>query len=183
MHGTFDEAGRESIRFTPLEAIAVFREGAVPESRDFDFLVGDWTATGTRFDARGSVLLEYKGRWHAEHLCERRMILDHFTAEVDGGGPFAFFATLRTWSPLSRRWEMTFLSAMQPHLLDSFTGRRVGDEMHLEASGRDGDGTAVLARVRFHSITDSSFSWEQTGSRDGGRSWHLEARIEATRLG
>lgn len=183
MSGESAETGLKSTRFSRAEAIAAFRSGAPPESADFDFLIGDWIVRGERYGADGSPEFEYDGQWHAEHLCDRRMVLDHFTAEVDGGGPFAFLATLRTWCPFSDQWEMTFLTAMQPQPQGSFTGRRVGDEMHLTATRRGADGGPVESRVRFHAITPTSFSWEQTTSRDGGKSWQLEARIHSQRRG
>jgi hypothetical protein len=78
---------------------------------------------------------------------------------------------------------MTFLTAMQPQLLESFTGRRVGEEMHLLARGRGADGKRIESKVRFHSITSTSFSWEQTSRRDDRDSWFLEAEIHAERCG
>ncbi len=37
-----------------------YLKGASPESRQFDFLIGDWDVAATRYKGDGSVLLQYR---------------------------------------------------------------------------------------------------------------------------
>lgn len=164
------------------ELVARYLAGAPRESEQFDFLIGEWSATTTRFASDGSPVVSYEGHWTASWLAARRMLEDRFTALAPDGTEIGFFVTLRTYCESSARWEMTFLTALQPQPVTSFTGTRVGDEMHLLAKGQAADGSEVTARVRFFEIGPDSFRWEQRTSRDDGASWRLESAIEARRI-
>ena len=106
----------ESVKsVTPQQLVAAYCAGAPEQAGEFDFLTGDWDARGRRHGPDGAVVFEYAGRWHAEYLRERRMVFDHFTACLDDGTDFSFFATLRTYCTFTEQWEMTFLTAMEPY--------------------------------------------------------------------
>ncbi len=165
----------------PLEGILAYRQGVPEETSQFDFLLGEWDARTTRYRPDGSEIAGYDGTWRARHLHDRRMILDEFTARLEDGSEISTMATLRTFCTATRRWEMTFLIAHQPQLIQSFSGVRVGDEMSLEGSGRTLAGDPVLARVRFFDITPASFEWENRVSLDGGATWYRDSAISARR--
>jgi len=109
------------------------------------------------------------------------MILDEFTARLDDGSEISYMATLRTFCPETRRWQMTFLIAHQPQLITSFSGIFEDGEMKLDGSGRTLTGDPVLARVRFFDITPTGFQWENRVSLDGGATWYRDSAISARR--
>jgi hypothetical protein len=60
--------------------VARYLKGATPETRQFDFLIGDWDVAATRFKEDGSILFQYAATWSAQSLNEGRMIIDDFKA-------------------------------------------------------------------------------------------------------
>lgn len=170
----------QAVLMTP-ETVAAYMKGAPPETEEFAFLIGDWDARTTRYNPDGSVAIEHRADWHAEWRHGRRIIFDDYVAYLPDGQAIGSFATLRTYSEATSQWEMTFLVALQRQLVASFTGKRVGDEMHLEASGTDLEGKPVSARVRFYHIGADRFEWDQELSVDGGQTWTRDVHIEATR--
>jgi hypothetical protein len=94
--------------------VARYLRGAPSEARQFDFLIGTWDVSATRYKDDGSVLLQYKASWNAQTLNEGRMIIDDFKALAPTGEPISSFVTLRTYSDATRRWELQGLAALQP---------------------------------------------------------------------
>jgi hypothetical protein len=165
----------------PIESILDYRQGRPAEASQFDFLLGEWDARSVRYRADGSELGGYDGTWRARHLHDARMILDEFTARLDDGSEISYMATLRTFSPSTRSWEMTFLIAHQPQLISSFSGAFEEGEMRFDGAGRTLTGQPVIARVRFFDITPTSFEWENRVSLDQGATWYRDSSISARR--
>jgi hypothetical protein len=122
------------------------------------------------------------GVWVAESLYGGRLVFDRFEAFMPDGRALSSTATLRTWCETTECWEMTFLFSGQPNRLESFTGRKVGEEMHLEAKGLDLLGRPVDAKVRFFDIGGDRFTWDQRSRLEGGDHWFLDGRMWATRV-
>lgn len=165
-----------------LEAVLSYRRGVPAESSQLDFLLGDWEATTARYRADGSEIASYGGTWSARPLRDGRVILDEFTARLDDGGELSYMATLRTFSPETGRWEMTFLIAHQPQRIRSFSGALEAGEFHATGRGVGLDGRPVSARVRFFEISPVGFRWENRVSLDGGDSWYRDSEIWARRI-
>ena len=161
--------------------VSAYRSGSPPEAQALDFLVGEWSASSTRYAPDGRAWVSYSGVWRARWLHDRRILLDEFTARLGDGSELSYMATLRTFSRATGRFEMTFLIAHQPQRVRSFSGVFADGELRLEAEGTTHADQPMLARVRFHSITRSSFEWESTASLDAGSTWHRDCTISATR--
>jgi hypothetical protein len=159
-----------------------FLKGATPASRQFDFLIGDWDVTAKRFNADGTVLFQYKANWTARHLNEGRMIMDDFKALAPTGQEISSFVTLRTYSEVSSRWEMTGLAALQPAPNAEWNGIWTDGEMRLEAFGLNGEGKRIKTRIRFFNIEKNNFEWQSKASLDDGMSWALTAALTASRI-
>ncbi|MGZ5781068.1 MAG: hypothetical protein ACXWIN_08940, partial [Burkholderiaceae bacterium] len=99
-----------------------YLKGAPPESLQFDFLIGDWDVTGTRYKPDGSVLMQYKAVWNATYLNDKRMVMDDFKALAPTGQEISSYVTLRTYSEVTHRWEMSGLSALQPTMNAAWSG-------------------------------------------------------------
>lgn len=175
-----ERQSRQAVLMTP-QTVAGYLKGAPEQASEFDFLIGEWDARTTRYAADGSVGFEHKALWRAQHLHEKRIVFDDYIAYGPDGTAIGSFATLRTYCEETAQWEMTFLVALQRILLTSFVGRRIGNEMHLRASGKDLEEKPVEARVRFFNITNDHFDWEQELSVDGGATWARDVLIQATR--
>jgi hypothetical protein len=162
--------------------IARYLAGAPKEAAQFDFLIGVWRVRGERYDDSGDVRLKYEARWRAEHLHDRRFILDDFVFLSPSGEELSSFLTLRTYAPALTRWEIAGLAALEPGLNGRWNGRAVGAEMHLEAEIRTPEGRVTHQTERFFDITPDAFHWESLDSRDDRATWTRSAALEATRV-
>jgi hypothetical protein len=164
-----------------LPDVLRYLQGAPPESRQFDFLIGDWDVAATRYKEDGSVLLQYQASWQARHLNEGRMVMDDFKALTPTGQHVSSYVTLRTYSEINHRWEMAGLAALQPAIPAQWFGQWKDGEMQLTAVGNNPAGGTIRNRIRFFNITELSFSWESRISHDEEASWALSASLQATR--
>jgi hypothetical protein len=161
--------------------VARYLQGPPPESRQFDFLLGDWDVAATRYGDDGAVLVQYRARWTARSLNGGRMVMDDFQARLPGGEAMSSFVTLRTNSELTHRWEIAGLGAHLPAAIADWHGQWQDGEMRLEAAGKDAQGLPARTRIRFFDIGPDGFSWEIRISRDDGRTWSRSASLKATR--
>jgi hypothetical protein len=162
--------------------VARYLKGATTETRQFDFLIGDWNVEGTRFGRDGSALMSYKGIWSARHLNEGRMVLDDFKVMSPTGEVISSFVTLRTYCEVTARWEMQGLAALQPAMPVEWYGHCQDGEMLLEASGKNLQGAMMKTAIRFFDIQPEGFSWESKMSADDGKTWTRTASLKVIRV-
>jgi hypothetical protein len=162
--------------------IARYLRGAPPESRQFDFLIGDWDVAATRYKEDGSPLMHYKASWSAKHLNEGRMVIDDFKAHLPTGQDISSFVTLRTYSEATQRWELAGLPALQPAAIAQWRGAWKDGEMLLDAIGKDMAGASIQNKIRFFNITKDSFDWVSNNSHDNGKTWIKFASLRASRV-
>lgn len=165
----------------PPEVLRYLKD-PVEESRQFDFLLGDWSVDAVRFREDGAVLFQYKALWSAVSLNGGRMIMDNFQALGPTGQAVSSFVTLRTYSEVTNRWELAGLQALQPSLPTEWHGVAKNGEMLLDAKAKTPAGDWVNTRIRFFNIKPDSFSWESSASLDDGKSWRKTAELAATRV-
>jgi hypothetical protein len=158
-----------------------YLKGATAQSRQFDFLIGNWDVVATRFKDDRSVLFQYKAKWEAKHVNDGRMIIDDFRACGPSGEEISSFVTLRTYSETTQRWEMQGLAALQPAAATEWHGVWQDGEMLLDACGKSADGKTIRNKIRFYEIQNDRFSWSSKTSRDEGISWVLTASLVAVR--
>ena len=170
---------------TPVQTVppevARYLAGSTAESKQFDFLLGDWNVDATRYLEDETSAFTYSATWIARHLNEGRMVMDDFKALSPTGAPVSSFVTLRTYSDVTQRWEMVGLQAFQPTVPTEWHGMLKDNEMHLDAVATLPNGQRVHTRIRFFEIADDSFSWESLMSLDQGNSWRKTASLKARR--
>jgi hypothetical protein len=146
--------------------------------RDFDYLLGDWEFT--------SVSKEHgKGRgfWSAVRLSEGGQILDEYRVVGDNGETWYVSSTLRAYNGVLDRWELVSAEGATG-LQDVGTGRKVGDEMHIQQTFDAMSDRPSLWRIRYFNIRPDRFSWRADRSVDGGKTWQKDhLQIEARRIG
>ena len=161
--------------------IARYIQGPGPESLQFDFLIGDWTVEGTRYAPTGEIAMSYTGVWRAEYRHDKRMVVDDFSIHLPDGTEVSSFVTVRSYSPLTNRWEIAGLGAFQTAMQGEWFGAWSDGEMVLQAKARGPDGRDVRNRIRFHDIAAETFHWESLISFDDGATWMKAASLIATR--
>lgn len=160
--------------------------GAVAsESRQFDFLVGEWTIVATPKVGSLAALMhgapKLVGTWTARRAFDGRGVEDELRIVDASGNPASLTRALRIWSPSERRWLVATVDAYRARVGPARASWR-GGAMHVEASGIDAQGRAYLVRSRFEPGGDARFRLVQDRSTDGGESWDEAVLvIEATR--
>ena len=147
-------------------------------SKDFDYLLGDWSFT--------SVSKEYgkgKGFWSAVRMAAGPEILDEYRIVGDSGETWYVSSTFRSYNATLDQWEL--ISVDQGRGLHDFgTARRVGSEMHIEQTFGKMSPQPYLWRIRYYNIQPDRFSWTADRTRDGGKTWEKEyLKIEARCIG
>jgi hypothetical protein len=165
----------------PPEVARFLKEPSV-ESKQFDFLLGEWDVDVIRLNEDGSPLFRYKATWSAKSLNGGRMIMDDFRALGPNRQPVSSYITLRTFSEVTNRWELTGLQALQPSAPAEWYGVKSGEEMLLDATGKSPTGEMIKTRIRFFGISAGSFAWDSSMSLDSGKTWRKTAELRATRV-
>ncbi len=146
---------------------------------DFDFIAGAWTVVNHRL----------KARWVGSHDWEEFPALDcgtiyidsvanvdelHFTTKGWAG------VTLRTFDVEKKRWSIYWVNSKTgvpfPPVIGGFDGDRgvfYGDDTD--------DGIPVKERFIWTKLGPDRAHWEQSFSRDGGRTWEVNWTNDFTR--
>lgn len=165
----------------PPEVMAYLQGANKPEHQQFEFLIGDWDVDVTRLNPDGSTQLQHKAVWTAQYLNDKRMIMDDFKALSPTGQPVSSFVTLRTFSEITKRWQMAGLAAFLPSTTSEWYGEVEGDDMVLTAKGTMPDGKPVVNRIHFYNIQTDSFEWQSEMSFDDGEHWVKMMTLKANR--
>jgi hypothetical protein len=161
--------------------VARYLQGPTPEAKQFDFLIGEWNVEATRYKEDGTPAFTYLASWNAMQLNGGRMVMDDFKALGPTGEPVSSFVTLRTYSEVTKRWEIVGLQALQPALPTEWYGTCEDGEMLLDAIATLPNGHRVQTKIRFFEIAPKSFSWESSMSLDDGDTWRKTASLKAKR--
>ena len=153
-----------------------------PESMQFDFLIGIWEFEGSSLLPDGNKL-NYSGIWKAHYINEKRMIVDDFKMLSPDGAELSSYVTLRTYSPISKRWELSGLAAMLPAVEthEWYEGME-GNEMKLHATGKTQDGRMIKNRITFYEIQEHAFKWRSEISFDLGEHWMEMSALSTKRV-
>ena len=144
---------------------------------EFDYLLGDW-----RFDAKSHEHGTFPGLWSAVRLTEGQ-ILDEWRVVGDNGETIYMTTTIRAYNAAADRWELVGMD-QGTGLQDVGTGRRTGNEVHIEQKFGAAGPSPILRKIRYFNIQADRFSWTSDRSNDGGKTWIKdELQIEARRTG
>ena len=144
----------------------------------FGQFVGDWVIEEARYP-RGShgVELRSQGEIHFGWILEGRAVQDVFmTRDPDTGRAVPIGTTVRFYDPKMDAWQSVWISPMQ-ELVQTFIGRKIGDEIVLESKTKDG----YPEKWIFSEITKDSFRWHAEESHDHGTKWLLTEEMRVRR--
>lgn len=144
---------------------------------DFDYLLGDW-----EFSAVSEQYGKFGGYWSAVKLADGQ-ILDEYRVVGDKGETYYVSTTVRNYNKVRDQWELVGLEP-GAGLTEMGTGRRVGEEMHIEQRFDVITDKPSLWRIRYYDIRPDSFSWSGDRSLDDGKTWSKAfLQIKARRIG
>jgi len=144
---------------------------------DFDYLLDDW-----EFTVDNKEYGKGRGYWSATRL-DTGVILDEYRVVGDRDETFYVTTTLRNYNKAQDRWELIGTDA-GAGLQDFGTGRRVGEEMHIEQKFGAVFEKPTILRIRYYNIQKDRFAWTADRSVDGGKTWQKNyQQLEARRIG
>lgn len=146
----------------PDSPIGVRNPAAPEQSQQLDFLIGDWDVALTLHPPEGDSI-SYQARWH------NHWIVDGYVVMQEWRGPFATGTELRSFNPVTGRWEGRNYYTFRTTWTES-TGEFVDGEFIVETSDTGPNGP-VINRERYYDIQAASFRMSATRSEDGGATW------------
>ena len=146
-------------------------EGLDKKTDGFDFLVGDWTVANSRMVAP----LSGNDEWYETHATARATTLHNGAISVDEMwyAELGFAgSSIRVFTPADGLWTIHWVNSRTGNLQAPVVGRWSEDGAEFVATGPDEfEGRPILARYMWHSIGESSATWEQAFSIDDGQTW------------
>ena len=139
---------------------------SAPEVKQFDFWVGDWTATWAD---------TLHGTNHVERIMDGCTVQENFTdpqKKYSGKSWTVYNAALK-------QWQQTWIDNQGAYI--ALTGGLVGDSMILTTAERVTPKGTMIARMVFYHITPASFDWSWEASTDSGLTWKPAWQIHYTR--
>jgi hypothetical protein len=155
-------------------AAAAPAESASAESKQFDFLLGQWDlevhpkVSGLAAIIHGAPRLV--GTWKAQRSSDGLGIEDEMRIMDASGNPITMNKSQRTYSKSEGRWKISGLDVARSRSSEA-TARWSSGEMLVEGHFTDADGQPTLTRTRYYGITADGFHWRQDRSTDNGQSW------------
>jgi len=137
----------------------------------YGWLIGSWTfdATVNRDDG---TTYEGAGEIHFGWALEGRAIQDVWILP-----PIFYGTTLRIYDPVIDAWHILWNDPLRQYYSRQI-GRAQGNDIVQLGENDAGD----TLRWSFTEITPNSFRWTGERSRDGGRTWRLQADYRARRV-
>ena len=164
---------------TPAAAVTAIHDG----SHDFDFEIGTWKTHVSRLlhPLTGSqTWANYEGTTVVREVWNGKANLAEL--EVDGAQGHLELLSLRLYNPASHQWSLNVTSsragALSVPTMGEFEQRR-GEFYDQETF----DDRAILVRFVITVITANTCHFEQSFSRDGGKTWEVNWIADDTRIG
>jgi hypothetical protein len=177
----------------PVAAIAQDGAGAaatsasaVPaETRQFDFLLGQWQlevhpkVSGLVAIIHGAPRLV--GTWKATRTADGLGIEDEMQIVDASGNPITLNRAQRVYAPTEGVWKISGHDVTRGRSSDSI-GKWQGGEMRVDGSFSDAEGK-TLTRTRYYGISADGFHMQQDRSSDNGQTWEeASLTIDAKRV-
>jgi hypothetical protein len=154
------------------------RACSVPEARQLDFWIGDWSVKVRSRVApdKDEWSAELPGSNHVSSVLSGCAIDESFVA-LDTNGRSWSGRSHSTWIAAEKRWRQTWVDDSGNYL--AFTGGMNGGEFVLVGEPRP-DGRVM--RMVFGAIAKDHITWRWEASRDGREPWRAMMIIEYKRL-
>lgn len=146
------------------------------EARQFDFLLGEWTANHNIL--LGGNWIQYPTNTTAVFVMGGHAILEHNWFNLDTNHPEAATSIIRLYNRAERRWESLYLNNRSNSLLH-FGGVWENDQMVLHSFNTRL--TDTISRWVFHSFEPDRYQWFAESSTDRGATFNETWTIDVVR--
>jgi len=161
------------VAFVLLSFVSASVQTSVPpETKQFDFWIGDWKCSGESYDAKGT----------ATHTDATNTI----TSEFDGHVVQEHFQTgsfhgtsVSVYVPTRKQWFQTWVDNQGAYI--ALSGNMEGGKMILQTLANPKRPKAAN-RMIFENISPESFDWNWQSTKDGGKNWTLNWHLHYDRV-
>lgn len=159
-------------------ATAVRAAGQAPgTAQDFDFLAGEWRIANRRLKAPGE-WDEFPGEATVTRWLDGMVSLEELRIPARG---FAGMG-LRVLDAKERIWRDIWMNAKQGVVQGPGMSGYFQDGAGIFESADEDQGQPIIVRGVWDQIRPRSCRWQQSVSRDGGKSWALNWEMQWTRV-
>jgi hypothetical protein len=165
--------------------VATTAGSASAESKQFDFLLGQWQlevhpkVSGLAAIIHGAPRLV--GTWKAQRMADGLGIEDEMQIVDASGNPISLSRAHRVYASAEGLWKISGNDVTRGRSSES-TGKWQGGEMRVDGHFTDADGN-TLTRTRYFGITADAFHMQQDRSTDNGQTWEeASLMIDAKRM-
>ena len=156
----------------------VISETTSVETRQFDFLEGEWNAI-CRFPLPDGSWGEGPGSMTVSKVLDGCVSMEFFEGPYQG--TMIKGLGLRAFNLQTSQWEHTWTDTSAPGGFQVWRGRFEDGAIDLHGQREDETGHDVLSRLTWSRITEWSAHWESHRSIDGGKTWTKHWTIDFTR--
>jgi hypothetical protein len=142
-----------------------------PETKQFDFWVGEWTCTGEMIAPDGK-----KTKTEGQNTIKRTFD-GHVVEESFRMGEFKG-TSVSVYNPKSKLWQQTWVDNQGSYI--ALSGEYKDGKMILTTLPRP-KAPKTASRMIFHDIKPNSFTWDWESTADGGKTWKLAWRLNYVR--
>jgi len=144
------------------------------DSATFDFWVGKWDASWQ--NAKGET---EKGTNFIEQTLDGKVLQEHF--EILSGVNNGFKGTsISVYNPRTKSYHQAWADNSGGYF--NFFGEVDGDKKIFKTEPRKRGEDTIIQRMVFYDIKKESFTWDWELSKDDGKTWTLQWRINYTRI-
>lgn len=160
--------------FAAAQSAAAPPPCSAPESRQFDFWVGDWEVSWPA----GGGMPAGKGTNRIIHVLDGCALEENF----DGGSAIPLRGrSFSVYLPREGKWKQTWVDNQGSYL--DFSGEFRDGQMVLVREAVGPKGAKFLQRMVWKNITADSLDWSWERSLDGGKTWQVMWPIHYARRG
>lgn len=147
------------------------------ESKQFDFLIGEWDASHDIF--YNNQWIQFPANATAVYALNGHAILEYNWYDVDPQIPDAATSIIRLYNRSMRRWESLYLDN-RGHSQLFFGGQQEGDTLVLHEF-ESNTIAPNIPRYVFYNIKDDAYAWYGESSTDRGKTYNKGWKINFTR--
>lgn len=139
----------------------------IPPEKQLDFWIGNWTVEDTTPGAKKSL-----GTNKIERLYDGKVIHENFKMGTFEGQSWSVY------NPQAKLWQQTWVDngggyiAMRSTLADG--------DLAIQTLTRE-TAPLVASRMVFSNVKPNAFTWRWEATKDGGKTWTLNWRLQYTR--
>jgi len=148
------------------------------EARQFDFIVGEWTALNDMFLPQAGRRVQWQANATAVYVLDGRAIMEHNWFNTDPNFPEAATTIIRLYNRAMRRWECIYTTNRFNGQL-YFGGVKEGEQIVLTLF--DLGSAGPYPYFIFHDMQENSYKWHSLNTSDRGESTTQNWKIEFTR--